>query len=415
MNKITLLLLCLVTFAAGLRAQPAEKKDTPVDQKDQPKPGDPKIEPGKPGEQTTPPKPGDPKTGPKAGDPKNPGKTDTAVANPNPASPSYSRRTEKSRIRFLLGPGYGKLEAPILSESTNSWFINSLLRTGANQQIAVPYEAPSKLTYVSTAVSLEYAFVDRLFLELSWFHINQKFSRNQPGKSSYIAPGNGAYYPSLFEGLRLLRYREDRKTAELMYLHPVWKPGLKLGVLAASEKKFEKNVISMGSYSSSRTSPETTIWSEGGSIPAEIYFSGSAFGLAARYQIFEWFGMLYKGRSFSREGRMNLVGLQIQDTVVGGGTTGLSPLLPVHYATVKEKGTRHNLEGIFKLYCRYNVVVGVMKEDYKRKYGVYLGDTNLTTSNLQKKTEGLGLGEISSSAKGSKLEIYLRFGADFFL
>ncbi|MBL8019579.1 MAG: hypothetical protein JNM27_07955 [Leptospirales bacterium] len=412
MNKLSMLLTAaLFAGVFELKAQPAEKKES-VEQKVPPKqaPGDPR--PGgekenKPDTKT------DPKVAEKKDDKKNPGKADTTVANPNPASSSYSRRTEKSRIRFLLGPGYGKMEVPLLAESTNSWFVNSLLRTGANQQIALPYEAPSKLTYVSTAISLEYAFMDRLFAEFSWFHVNQKFSRNQPGKSSYIAPGNSVYYPALFEGLRLLRYREDRKTLEFMYLHPVWKPGLKLGVLAAHEKKFEKNVISMGSYASSRN-PEIIRWSEGGSIPAEIYFSGNAFGLAARYQIFEWFGMMYKVRSFSRDGRMNLQGLQIVDVSAGGVATGFEPLLPIHYAIVKESGTRHNLEGIFKILCRYNILVGIMKEDYKRKYDLYLGDTNLAVGNLQKKTEGFGLGELATTAQGSKLEMYLRLGVDFF-
>jgi hypothetical protein len=249
------------------------------------------------------------------------------------------------------------------------------------------------------------------------------YSVKYPSKVTFLAPGNATYQTAIYEGLRLLKWAERRDEVELMYLHPVSRKGVKLGGFVTRQEYTENITVSMGSLTATRASSTdggVLTWSEGGSIPGQYRTSGWLAGPAVRYQLFEWLGLTYKLSPFRRSGDFDMSGLQVltsQQYNTAGQAGEQVPyfLAPVHFGSFQDKGMRHALEAALRLYCRYSVHLGLVKEDFNRSYSSYFGYTFSPTTNFHPKTQGLGIGEMSQSFKGSRLEVYMRFGLHFYL
>ncbi|MBI3396113.1 MAG: hypothetical protein HY042_09790 [Spirochaetia bacterium] len=334
--------------------------------------------------------------------------------------PGFPRRNEPFRLRFLLGGGYGKISPVILNEAGPAWETNSFIRASQDgtSQPAVQIEKGRQLTEGSYNWGAELTYKDRLTFGWNRYFIDKRYDKSSPGKITFAEPGNTNYTSAVFEGMRLIRYQEHRDNFELMYLHPIGSKGIKLGGFLAKENYIEDIRISMGSYTLTRATapqPDLASWSEGGSIPGKYTESGTVFGPAVRYQLFEWLGFTYKMTLLHRTGNFQLAGGQLLNGVPGTGAAFQSVLLPVHFAELEDKGIRHTLEGVLRFYCRYSLHVGILKEDYKRSYSSYAGNTLANVGNFSAKTQtGLGFGEMASAHPYHKFEVYVRGGVSVF-
>jgi len=413
-----LILAPIFFLASGLIAQ---QKPEPVEPgKPQGTPNTPQVKPeeqGKPGDQKTDPKP-DAKTDPKT-DSRTDSKTDLKTNQDSPAKPpsdgDFPRRKEAFRFRILGGVGYEKIHPMILSEAGPAWQLNSFIRsTDGVSQPAVLIQDTGKIPAVRLKLSGDVAYKDRLFFDYERQWTSEKYSNKYPTRVTFYAPGNSTYENAIYEGLRLLQYKEVTNNYSLTYLHPIGK-GVKLGAFVEREEYHENIEISMGSLSLVRATDLLT-WSQAGSIPGGYGASGNTFGFAARYQMFEWLSFSYRMNPIRRVGSYNLGGPQILNSQTGSvGLTDLALLLPVAFGDFSDKGTRHRLETSFRLFCRYYAILGVLKEDYNRSYSIYFGNTFSSATNYTPKTSGLGIGEMSQAHKATKLEVYLKFGGAFFL
>lgn len=336
---------------------------------------------------------------------------------------TLTRRTESHRIRIGGGIGYGDVLAGVLSESAPAWELNSFIRAGQvenyqpNLAILRP-EAPTKM--VMLHADFQYAFRDRIFVNFEYSSLDHDYDRDDANKATFVAPANDQFQRTLFEGMSLVRYREIRRAVDLMYLHPVLFKGLKVGVFAGREWYYEQNDISFGSLTATgaSASPAGLLrWSFGAITPSEYRMSGFIWGPAIRYQLFDWLGVLYRFTPvYQRKGTMNLSGIQNLNQIPASGDATFAPLVPVHYGEATDRGVRHNLEAIIRIYCRYGLHIGLLREDFKRSYQTYYGATfsPFDATGYAAKTWGYGFGEGSQSFKISKFEIYMKMSASFF-
>ena len=362
---------------------------------------------------------GDPETIDNKADPTNTGLDDFRGV-------SLNRRREKSRIRFFFGGGRNNFQPAILNETSSAWQLNNIISATSTYPAVLSLYSPEKLKAWSFNGGIDYTYKDRLFISANYYDTEQSYDRQDPAQVNFtpLVQSGGAFRRSYFEGMRINRYREINRNVKAMYLHPMLLRGFKGGVFLGKEWYVENNDISFGSYlatsSLSPTLPNTISWSEGGVSPAIYRMSGIIYGLAARYQIFEWFGMHYWITPLKRSGRMNMVGwraLNQTTTNTDGSTTDtLNLLVPVASAKMQDKGMRHRLEGVFNIYCRYTVHLGLLKEDFKRTYESYYGfDNGINAEYYSMKTPTrLGIGELIGEHPMSKFEVYIRFGAGFF-
>jgi hypothetical protein len=330
-------------------------------------------------------------------------------------NPYLLRRFEAFRFRVMAGAGYQSIKPSILSEAGPAWQLNSFIRAASNgtSQPALLIQDTKKVPAYRYKVSGDVAYKDRLFFDYERQWTKQDYSKKYPTRVTFAAPGNSTYETALYEGLRMLEYKEVTNNFSLTYLHPLGK-GVKLGGYLEREIYHENLEISMGSLSLTKTN--TLTWSQAGSIPADYRAAGNTIGFAARYLLFEWLGFYYRINPIRRSGDFKMSGPQIMNIQTGtNGPTSLSIIVPVDYAQFSDKGIRHRLEASVRFFCRYYAVLGFLKEDYKRNYSIYVGNSFATIGGFTPKTSGLGIGEMSQAHKASKLEVYLKFGAAFFL
>ncbi len=341
-----------------------------------------------------------------------------------PDMADFRRRGEKFRLRLFLGAGFESLHPAILSEAGPAWQLNNLIRAGdGRSQAALLMEDTGKIPAVPLRWGADFTYRDRLSLSVERYFITQSYSQKYPAKVTFLAPGNAVYQSAIYEGLRLLKWAERRDEVELMYLHPISSKGVKLGAFVTRQEYTENIIVSMGSLTATRASSTdggVLTWSEGGSIPGQYRTSGWLAGPAVRYQVFEWLGFTYKLSPLRRSGDFDMSGIQVltsQQYNTAGQPGEQVPyfLAPVHFGSFEDKGMRHVLEAALRLYCRYSVHLGVVKEDFNRTYSSYFGYTFSPTTDFHPKTQGLGIGEMSQSFKSSRLEVYMRFGLHFYL
>lgn len=339
-----------------------------------------------------------------------------------PEMADFRRRMEKFRLRLFLGVGYQKFKPAILSEAGPAWQLNNFIRAanGVSQPAILIGDAGS-IPAVPLRWGLDFTWRDRITASFERHFITQSYSQKYPAKVTFLAPGNASYQNAIYEGLRVLKWIERRDELEVMYLHPLPK-GIKAGGFIARQEYVENIEVSMGSLTATRAGTNDggiLTWSQGGSVPATFRTSGWLLGPAVRYQLFEWLGFTYKLAPFQRKGNFDMAGLQILSaqtyTTAGApGAIAYQALAPFHFGSFKDKGMRHTLETALRLYCRYSVHLGIVKEDFSRSYDSYFGYTFSPTINFHPKTNGLGIGEMSQSFNSSTLAMYLKFGLHFY-
>lgn len=399
--RILCLSLVFVFGSLGLSAQEPPKKEEPKKQENK----EPKKEEGKPGD-------------PAKKDEKAPAseRTDEMA--------DFRRRGEKFRLRFFLGAGYQTLHPAILSEAGPAWQLNNLIRAAdGRSQPAFLVEDTGTIPAIPMRWGADFTYRDRITVAVERHFTTQTYSTKYPSKVTFLAPGNATYQTAMYEGLRLIKWQERRDELEVMYLHPLSSKGIKIGGFLTRQEYTENIEVSMGSLIATRASTTdggVLTWSEGGSVPATYRTSGWLVGPAVRYQLFEWLGFTYKLSPLRRSGDFNMTGYQILTTQAYTTTGQLGPqsfqiIAPLHFGSFQDKGMRHVLETALRLYCRYSVHLGFVKEDFNRTYSSYFGYTFSPTTNFHPKTNGLGLGEMSQSFRSSNLEVYLKFGLHFYL
>ncbi|MCB1174908.1 MAG: hypothetical protein KDK39_15155 [Leptospiraceae bacterium] len=333
------------------------------------------------------------------------------------------------RFRILLGFGRGNNLPAVLSEAGPAWMTNSFVGyfQNVNNSPVIQLSDPAKLKHWSGRLEMDYTWLDRIQGGISYYNINQEYNRNEPARIDFFHPASDIKRWSYFEGVRLTKYNEERKNIFVRYLHPVdfddfQVQGLRIGLYASRELVDERNEISFGSYvattNTSTIAPGTISWSQGGVVPVVYDLKGYSIGPAVRYQLFDWLGLHYRFTPVRRSGPMNMFGVRtIQQTTDATGASVVGALIPFGTAEVQDSGVRHNFEAVARIYCRYTLHLGIMKEDIDRSYSFYLAKTVATDANLpfQEKTPSIfGLGEMSSSHKMEKLEVYLKFGTALF-
>ncbi len=327
------------------------------------------------------------------------------------------------RLRLNFGAGNAQIEPGILNEAAPSWLLNSFIESNksdalyAGYQPALPIIPPAPIRVLTLHRGLEYTFLDRLTIAYNVYTLDQRFARNGPTSVTFYEPANANMRWAFFEGMRLLRYVEDRRGGEIAYVHPIL-AGLKAGVFAQDETYIEINDLSLGSYTSSthtsQNKPNTTTWSEAAIIPAEYRMRGAYAGPIVQLQLFDWLGVHYKFTPVRREGTFRLSGFQyLNEGSNNGAISESNAIFPFTYARLKDVGQRHNLEFIFTFLCNYGVHLGFLTEDLDRTYSLYLSETNFKQNRLVnlKTPELFGYGEMFSSHKISKAEVYLKFSA----
>ncbi len=344
-----------------------------------------------------------------------------------PAAPvtEIRQRPEKFRLRLMAGFGYQSFHPALLSEAGPAWQLNSFIQSADGvSQPNVLIENTGKIPAIPLRWGLDFTFKDRFSVALERFYIDQDYDHKHRAKVSFISPPNSTYQVAAFEGLRLLAWKERRNEMEFMYLHPIsTRKGIKLGGFLTRQQSVESVEVSMGSLTGLRASGAsggTQSWTAGGSVSGEYRISGWLVGPAVRYQMFEWLGFTYKFSLIKRAGDFNMTGYQLLSAqnydLLGQPSGAVSPylLVPVHGGYFRDNGTRHWLEAVARVYCRYSIHLGFIKEDYTRTYDSYAGITLSQTRNFNPKTSGLGVGEMSQGFKSSRTEIYLKFGVHFY-
>jgi len=400
--RVFCLAVLFIFCSLELSAQEPPKKEEPKKQ-------DPKKEEGKPGD-------------PAKKDEKSP--ANAPVSAPSDEMADFRRRGEKFRLRFFLGAGYQTLHPAILSEAGPAWQLNNLIRAAdGRSQPAFLVEDTGTIPAIPMRWGADFTYRDRITVAVERHFTTQTYSTKYPSKVTFLAPGNATYQTAMYEGLRLIKWAERRDELEVMYLHPLSSKGIKIGGFLTRQEYTENIEVSMGSLIATRASTTdggVLTWSEGGSVPATYRTSGWLVGPAVRYQLFEWLGFTYKLSPLRRSGDFNMTGYQILTTQAYTTTGQLGPqsfqiVAPLHFGSFQDKGMRHVLETALRLYCRYSVHLGFVKEDFNRTYSSYFGYTFSPTTNFHPKTNGLGLGEMSQSFRSSSLEVYLKFGLHFYL
>jgi len=338
-------------------------------------------------------------------------------------SATLYRHQYDERLRFILGSGGAMFEPEILSETGPSWMTNSFLAAAADPNIrpVIPLSEPKSHKGLSFYTQLDYTWKDRITTGLQFYRINRKFRREDPAMVDFFHPEGSYHRWSYFEGVRLTNYREERKNLFIKYLRRMFFRGFKAGLYFSREWYTEENEISFGSYVAttvfSPVAPGTRNWSEGGVAPAIYKLSGFSFGPAFRYQMFDWLGFHSQFTPVSRSGTLTMDGIRlIEQLNDASGARNYAALLPVASAKLKDSGYRFNIEGVIRLYCRYTLHLGILKENFKRSYDGYAAKT-FSTGNLpfQEKTPTiLGIGELSKAHPFDKIEIYLKLGSSFF-
>jgi hypothetical protein len=248
--------------------------------------------------------------------------------------------------------------------------------------------------------------------------MDRRFNYKDPTKVTYFHPDGPATHWSLFEGVRILRYDEERRNVHARYMHRFFLDGLKLGLFIEGEGYREINGISFGSYigtkSGATKKPGYTTWSAAAFANGIYNMYGATGGPAVQFQLFDYLGFHYQLTPVNRAGDFSLLGLQVVDEQIGESSQR-SYVTQAGYGKVKDTGVRHNIEAVLRLYCRYEIHLGYLGENIKRKYNYYIGDTMKDGQIMSQKTYGLGLGEMITGGRITKNEIYLRFSASVFI
>lgn len=322
------------------------------------------------------------------------------------------------RLQFRLGAGMGDLSPAILDETGPSWFKNSLFRqtTDPGAPLAIPYTSAKNLDVFTQHADISYGWRNRIDLSLSQDSVSGKYGRENPASVNFFSPRTDRYYAAAFEGRRLMNFRGISRTLRISYTHPVlsW---LMIGPSLGIHRYSERNEISFGSYSVTRETepfPNQVTWSVGGSVNAEYTMSGILPGILVKAKVFSWLEIRSRLELLNRKGNFSQFGSQILDQTSATGANSFYASIPAYVGNAKDTGTIFMAEASLR-YCRFSLDIGVIRQDIKRKYDSYIGDTlgALPRADYTAGSQAIGFSEMSSTYKQTVNEIYVMPGVSF--
>lgn len=323
--------------------------------------------------------------------------------------------------RFMIrgGWGIGKLSPAILNETGPSWFQNSVFRqiTEPGAPLAIPYKGVKDLDINSQFFDLRYGYKNKYEVQYAEETSLGVYSRSQPASNNFISPRTDSYWASSFEGNRLLRFEGVSQHFRFSYTHPITKLFM-IGPSLNFHRYTERNNISYGSFSTSRpeaTVPNKVTWSIGGDANAEYSMKGILPGIYAKFKLRDWWEIRGRLELLDRKGNFSVLGSQIIQEVFNDGSSNLTAVLPAYGGKVRDKGTILNLETSFQ-YCRFSLDIGMIRQDVKRTYESYLGDTlgSVPRNDYSARSVLVGISEMSNSIKHTVTEFYIMPGVSFF-
>ncbi|WCL48150.1 hypothetical protein [Leptospira sp. GIMC2001] len=322
------------------------------------------------------------------------------------------------RLQFRLGFGLGRLDSAILNETGQNWLVNSALRQNAdpNSPLAIPVKESKNLATTPQYRDITYGYKNKFEIQFAEDWTLGKFGRGNPASVEFVSPRTPNYWASAFEGNRLLRFEGKSQHFRLSYIHPVlgW---LMIGPSINIHQYSEKNQISYGSYTSSRPvagSPDSrTTWSFGGDANAEYSMRGILPGILIKMKLTDWWEIRSRFELLNRSGNFSVFGAQFITQTIGENQ-GYAGALPIYAGKASDKGNIFFLESSFR-YCRFSLDIGMIRQDFKRTYSEYFGDTlsAVNRSDYSARSSLIGISEISTSSRQTTLEIYIMPGVSF--
>lgn len=323
------------------------------------------------------------------------------------------------RLMFRTGWGIGKLSPAILNETGPAWFQNSLFRqfTEPGSPLSIPYKPVKDLGVNSQYWDIRYGYKNKFEIQLAEDTTLGVYSRDLPASNNFFSPRTDTYWASVFEGNRLLRFEGVSQHLRFSYTHPFSKI-LMIGPSINFHRYTERNNISYGSYSTSRaeaTVPNKATWSIGGDANAEYSMKGILPGIFAKFKLRDWWELRTRLELLDRKGNFSVLGSQIIQEAFSDGSSNLTGVIPAYGGKVRDKGTILNIESSFQ-YCRFTLDIGMIRQDIKRSYETYLGDTlgGVPRSDYSSRSVYIGFSEMSASVKHTVTEFYIMPGVSFF-
>jgi hypothetical protein len=323
------------------------------------------------------------------------------------------------RLMLRTGWGIGKLSPAILNETGPAWFINSIFRQGSEPgaPLAIPYRGAKDLNVDSQFWDIRYGYKNKYEIQMAEDTTLGVYSRDLPAANEFLSPRSGNYWASAFEGNRLLRFEGISSHLRFSYTHPITKIFM-IGPSINFHRYTERNNISYGSYATSRPEapvPGKTTWSVGGDANAEYSMNGTLPGIFMKLKLRDWWEVRARYELLDRKGNFSVLGSQVIQESFNDFTTNITAVFPGYGGSVRDKGTILNIESSFR-YCRFTLDVGLIRQDIKRFYPLYLGDTvgNVTRTDYSARSIGIGLSEMSGATKHQVTEFYIMPGVSFF-
>ncbi|WP_409035745.1 hypothetical protein [Leptospira bandrabouensis] len=323
------------------------------------------------------------------------------------------------RVMFRTGWGIGKLSPAILNETGPAWFQNSLFRqiTEPGSPLSIPYKPVKDLGVNSQFWDIRYGYKNKFEIQLAEDISLGVYSRDLPASNNFFSPRTDTYWASAFEGNRLLRFEGVSQHLRFSYTHPFSKIFM-IGPSINFHRYTERNNISYGSYSTSRaeaTVPNKATWSIGGDANAEYSMKGILPGIFAKLKLRDWWELRTRLELLDRKGNFSVLGSQIIQEAFIDGSSNLTGVVPAYGGKVRDKGTILNIESSFQ-YCRFTLDIGMIRQDIKRNYETYLGDTlgGVPRSDYSSRSVYIGFSEMSASVKHTVTELYIMPGVSFF-
>lgn len=323
------------------------------------------------------------------------------------------------RVMFRTGWGIGKLSPAILNETGPAWFQNSLFRqiTEPGSPLSIPYKPVKDLGVNSQFWDIRYGYKNKFEIQLAEDTSLGVYSRDLPASNNFFSPRTDTYWASAFEGNRLLRFEGVSQHLRFSYTHPFSKIFM-IGPSINFHRYTERNNISYGSYSTSRaeaTVPNKATWSIGGDANAEYSMKGILPGIFAKLKLRDWWELRTRLELLDRKGNFSVLGSQIIQETFSDGSSNLTGVVPAYGGKVRDKGTILNIESSFQ-YCRFTLDIGMIRQDIKRNYETYLGDTlgGVPRSDYSSRSVYIGFSEMSTSVKHTVTEFYIMPGVSFF-
>jgi outer membrane protein OmpA-like peptidoglycan-associated protein len=320
------------------------------------------------------------------------------------------------RFQIDLGFGYAIGQQNHLTETGPAWLINSAINAQSNNQsIAVPLDQGDENDFFSERTSLLYSYMDRFDIQYRRNDVNKKYNRGNSPSVLFVYPGNENYATSLFEGTRLLRYRNDHRTFEFGYYHR-WMDNLRAGPIIGHQSVHEEITATYGSYtlrSEMVTEDELlTTWAALGDVRINNHMNGLMYGLGLKWDVLDFLRIKYQLYFMDRSGTLEAAGPQIVSLTDEDGAETFDNNAIYQSGRLTDKGMMHRLEAEFR-YCRLSATIGMEREEWTRSYDQFFGFQTGNLRDISQKSNPLGIGERGTSSKAYRTEIYATVGMAF--